>query len=492
MEDLQFLHQGFDRETVDSREEIGHSFSAWKHLISPVVIVEDDAIFGKSLQRFLSHHLERPCYLFSTAESCLEHFSDRPPTRPFALITDIHLDNGHNGSGLVEILSQKGLRFFSVTMTGFGSIECAIEATKKGVDRYLTKPFELDGLRQLILRGLEEKFFSFYRSSPAKIGPSDQFFGIVGRSSAMKNLFQQVREIKKTSPAILISGGPGSGRSSLAKVIHLQEQRPGPFIKINCGAIPADLLESELFGKKGGFELANGGTLFLDEVSAIPDNIQLKIFRFLQYGEIFKRGSKLPTALDIQLIVSTSKNLAICVREGNFRTELYEKLRGFSLVVPDLRLRKDDIPLLIESLLQKIVSGDNRNQIFFRPETHKVLFDYDWPGNIAELENLLERLVVLHAGREIFPEDLPSRMYKQKTDEKVGEQGQLLSLPSEGLNLKKFIQSVEHSLIHQALEKTGYNKNQAAKLLSMNRTTLIEKLKKISFLQNLTRDSSSF
>jgi DNA-binding NtrC family response regulator len=318
---------------------------------------------------------------------------------------------------------------------------------------------------------------------------------MVGRSKQMKQVFERIKKVASSDSTIFISGPSGTGKELVANALHnLSNRKAHNMVSVNCGAIPSELLESELFGhekgaftgaissRKGRFEMAHRGSIFLDEIGDMPLLLQVKILRVLQNRVIERVGSNDTTEIDVRIITATHRNLEEAVSEGNFREDLYYRLNVIPIKIPALKERREDIPLIISYFLSKFVSADLRNNIEFDDETLESLISYDWPGNVRELENLIERLVILKGGSLIKISDLPTKFIKLTTPH-VDSYKSLINLPNEGVDLKQLLSNIEDSLINQALEATGGNKNQASKLLFMNRTTLIEKMKKKGFLQ---------
>jgi len=305
----------------------------------------------------------------------------------------------------------------------------------------------------------------------------------------------------------MIYGESGTGKELIARALHMNSPRASkPFIAVNCGAIPHELLESELFGyEKGSFtgatntrvgrlELANQGTIFLDEIGDMPTSLQVKLLRVLAEREIDRIGSTQPTPIDIRVITATHRNLEDAIREGKFREDLFYRLNIIPINLPPLRERKTDIPLLVNHFLKQLNGGLEAKTI--NNEAMGFLMNYSWPGNIRELANFVERMLVLSIGSTITPSDLPEKILGdipkekwQPLQEEDGNPSQMLQqslkqsfhvgIPKEGINLKKTVEEFEKELLMEALEKTGWVKNKAANLLGLNRTTLVEKLKKL-------------
>ncbi len=493
-----------------------------------VYLVEDDRVLGTTIKKYLEKKLALTVHFFLTPTECLLELDKKIKSEtvvnqiPFCLITDISFEvGGSDGLLLIDLLKERGHQFVPIVMTGFASIETAINATKKGVFHYLTKPFELDVLCDLVTKAFTKKLNvpeSFFTAEAAtqkavvqtstptshlfqskfKIeapGPDDIFCGMVGRSKQMKQVFERIKKVAASDSTVFISGPSGTGKELVANALHnLSARKSHNMVSVNCGAIPSELLESELFGhekgaftgaissRKGRFELAHRGTIFLDEIGDMPLLLQVKILRVLQNRVIERVGSTETTEIDVRIITATHRNLEDAVAEGNFREDLYYRLNVIPIKIPALKERREDIPLMISYFLSKFVSADLRNNIEFDDEALELLISYDWPGNVRELENLIERLVILKGGSLIRVSDLPAKFLKTNPTH-VESYKSLITLPDDGVDLKQLLSDIEDSLINQALEVTGGNKNQASKLLSMNRTTLIEKMKKKGFLQ---------
>ncbi|OIQ16864.1 MAG: hypothetical protein BM556_14315 [Bacteriovorax sp. MedPE-SWde] len=470
-----------------------------------IYLVEDDKLLSQSIVLYLSRKMGLKVEHFEGPNEFLQYLGEEDSNEEFCLLTDISFENsGTDGLYLIDVLKEKGYNFTSIVMTGFASIETAIAATKKGVFHYLTKPFELDVLAELVVRAMTQRmgvdsalFNAKEKETPQGekiklITPrEDDFFcGMIGRSKAMKKIFERIRKVASSNSTVLIGGPSGTGKELVAQAIHKISSRVEEnLVTVNCGAIPSDLLESELFGhekgaftgaistRMGRFEVANRGTIFLDEIGDMPLLLQVKLLRVLQNREIERVGSTSPISVDVRIVTATHRDLDKSVAEGDFREDLYYRLNVIPIKIPALKDRREDIPLLISYFLSRFVSADGRNSIDFQDETLEILTNYEWPGNVRELENLIERLVILKGGSTIRPEDLPPKILAL-SNHSVINTDDLYQLPDDGLNLKKFMTTVEESLIKQALDKTKGNKNQASKLLQMNRTTLIEKMKK--------------
>ncbi len=324
----------------------------------------------------------------------------------------------------------------------------------------------------------------------------DNFYGIVGKSQKMLKVFETIKNVAPTDSTVLITGESGTGKELVAKAIHLLSKRKDKnFIPINCGAIPKDLIESELFGYRKGaftgansnrigrFGAANEGTVFLDEIGELPLEMQVKLLRVLQENEIQPIGSNSPEKIDVRVIAATNKDLGKLIDENKFREDLYYRLNVIRIHLPPLRERREDIDILIDYFFRKYTEKYEKSDkvIGIAEETKFILKNYSWPGNVRELENCIERLIVLKGEGIILPSDLPSKFYEFEEGELIEERefmNNLFKLSDDGIDLKSLIENIETSMIIQALEKTGGVKDKAAKLLGIKRTTLIEKMKR--------------
>lgn len=505
MDDLSFLHTSYDEANENQANDKNDNLK----IKPPIYIVEDDKFLGLSLKKFLEKSFNCEIEYFDSAIDCLAHLKSLPNKKfPFCLITDISLEQGADGLLLIDNLNENGFNFVSIAMTGFASIETAIAATKKGVFHYLTKPFDLEILKSLIIEGFSKnlgisinnnlELQNDFKVNSKKLknisleGPrsEDIFCGMIGRSKAMKAVFERIEKVALTDSTVLITGPSGTGKELVANAIHqLSARKNAAKISVNCGAIPSELLESELFGhikgsftgaisnRKGRFELANNGSIFLDEIGDMPLLLQVKLLRVLQSRVIEPVGSTESLNINTRVIAATHRDIEKSVAEGKFREDLYYRLNVIPLRIPALKERREDIPLLISYFVDKFISADRSNEIRFNDSALELLLTYDWPGNVRELENIIERLVILRGGNEILPEDLPAKIFRHNP--LVSDQYKhIFELPQDGVDLKKILSDIEDSLILQALNLTDGNKNQASKLLCLNRTTLIEKMKK--------------
>jgi len=447
-----------------------------------ILIVDDEVSILRALDRFLSDqgYQVTLCDNSSSAQKILgEGFVD------LALV-DMRL-GGESGIDLVKQIQRVSPQTSCIIMTGFGSIETAVDAVKAGAFHYVTKPFEFADLLNLIKKALEHKQANqentiLKKQLKARYG----FDNIIGTSDEIKAVFELVKRVADTDSTILILGESGTGKELVARAIHYNSHRANrPIVPVNCAAIPEELLESELFGhvkgaftgaistRMGRFEMADGGTLFLDEIGDMSPKLQVKLLRVLQEKRFDPVGSNRTVEVDVRIITATNKNIEKGVREGWFREDLYYRLNVIPVQIPPLRDRPSDIPLLTKHFLEKFSEEHQVSPPQFTPESMEALAHYAWPGNIRELENLVERLVILFPGQGVMPSSLPGNLSQES-----GKITTRVQIPEDGISFKSVVSDFENELILKALEKTAWNKNKAASLLKLNRTTLVEKIKK--------------
>ncbi len=313
------------------------------------------------------------------------------------------------------------------------------------------------------------------------------FHDIIGQSSKMREVFDVVEKVADCNSTILLNGETGTGKGMVARAIHQRsKRRDKPFISINCGAIPENLLESELFGhvrgaftgatssKPGKFELADSGTILLDEIGDMSADLQVKVLKVLEEGEFEQVGGAKTIRVDVRIIAATHRDLSDEVQKGNFREDLYYRLYVIPLMLPSLRDRRSDIPILISHFMEQSNQKNDRSVTEITEEALAMMMSYSWPGNVRELKNMIERLVVLKGAGKITPQDLPLEL---KSSHKF-ESSTTIEISDEGICLNSAVTEFEKALILQSLEKTKWVKNKAAKLLHLNRTTLVEKIKR--------------
>ena len=410
------------------------------------------------------------------------------------IVTDLRLP-GIDGSDVVEAAVGRYPDIIAIVVTGYGTVKDAVEAIKRGASDFVNKPFLIDELLHALESALEQRRLKSENAYlRAQLDERYRFEGVVGKGRAMARVIQLLETIAPTNSTILISGETGTGKEVVARAIHHNSpRRMHRFVALNCAAIPETLLEAELFGhvrgaftgaignRQGRLEQAHKGTLLLDEVENMSVALQTKLLRFLQEREFERIGDSHTTKVDVRVIAATNSDLARLVADGRFREDLFYRLNVIPVDLPPLRERKEDIPALVQHFLDKfrvqgIAAGQVRVPLTVAQDAMRRLMAYAWPGNVRQLENAVERAVAISAGRpQIDVTDLPVEV--QQADEPPLPSA--VALPDEGLDLDAFIAHVERDLIRRSLERTGGNKGRAAKLLSLKRTTLVEKLKRL-------------
>ncbi len=404
-------------------------------------------------------------------------------------IVDLNLPDG-DGIEFMSWLKSQHASCEVIILTGHGTIESAIRATQKGAFHFVTKPFNLDELVSLADKAMtHKKLQQENQQLRSELNKKYKFDQIVGTSESIREVLSLVERVSDSDSTILVSGESGTGKELIARAIHYNSPRSeGPFIPINCGAIPSELLESELFGhikgaftgavanRVGRFELADGGTIFLDEIGDLEPSLQVKILRALQERSFEPVGSTKTVQVNVRVIAATNVNLDEAVTKGRFREDLYYRLNVIPIAVPPLRDRKSDIGLLFKHFMDLFARSKGRSLSGISQDALDCLTYYPWPGNIRELENLVERMTILKGQGQIEIADLPLK-YRTSTASTSPDLGDF-DIPTNGLDFNTAVDAYENALILGALEKTGWNRNQAALLLRLNRTTLVEKIKK--------------
>ncbi|MCL6583398.1 MAG: sigma-54 dependent transcriptional regulator [bacterium] len=416
---------------------------------------------------------------------------------PFDLaLLDIKMP-GMSGLDLLKIIKETSPETVVIMMTAYASTETAVRAIKSGAYDYLTKPFKDNNeVKHIIRNALEKKQLTeenlALRTELSELRDQYRLDNLVGKSKKMREIFSIIRKIADSTSTVLITGESGTGKELVARAIHnCSRRREKPLVSLNCGAMPEGLLESELFGhvkgaftgaistKKGLFEMADGGTLFLDEIGTTPLSIQVKLLRVLQDREIRRVGSTEGIQIDVRLIAATNIDIKSAICAGTFREDLYYRLNVIPIHLPPLREREEDIPLLVEHFLRQFNKKSSRGPKAISSEAMQLLCAYSWPGNVREMENTIERAVALAAQDIIQPEDLPENIRRSATIETPVIDYNL----EQGVDLEKIMDSLEKSLIFQALDKSKGNKTKAAELLNLSFRSFRYRLKKYDHSQ---------
>jgi DNA-binding NtrC family response regulator len=451
-----------------------------KHLL----LVEDEA----PLREALAAQLADRGYAVEQAESgemALARLAD------FAfdvIITDLRLP-GIDGSAVLDAALDRYPDIVAIVVTGYGTVKDAVEAIKRGAWDFVSKPFQIDELLHALDSALEQRRLQSENAYlRAQLDERYRFEGLIGKSPAMKRLFQLLETVAATNSTILITGETGTGKEVVARAIHHNSPRKTHrFVALNCSAIPETLLEAEIFGhvrgaftgaignRQGRLEQAHKGTLFLDEVGTMSPALQMKLLRVLQEREFERVGDSNTIKVDVRVIAATNSDLMRMVGEGQFREDLYYRLNVIPVHIPPLRERRDDIPLLVQHFLDKFL-GSGVATVTVSQEAMRRLMSYAWPGNVRQLENATERAVAFGGSRgQIEAADLPPEIAGAEPPSVSTS----FALPEDGVDLDAFVSNIERELIQRSLERTGGNKGQAAKLLNLKRTTLVEKLKRM-------------
>jgi len=453
------------------------------------LIVDDEPLVRRSLSELLA----LSGYVVSSAGDGKEALEMLKTYHADVVITDIKMPQ-MDGIQLLKQIKNTSSDTPVILMTSYGSIENAVEAMKDGAYDYVTKPIVDDEIKIMIERLIKQRRLqeeNIELKEQLSVAQRERFHGIVGKSAAMQKIYTLIEAITNTRTTVIIHGESGTGKRLIAYAIHNcnELERGKPFIEVSCGALTETLLESELFGhvkgaftgaikdKPGRFELADGGTIFLDEIDAFSPTLQVKLLRVLQEGEFERVGDSKTIKVDIRVIAATNQKLEELIKQGKFRKDLYYRLNIISIELPPLRNRKMDIPLLVEDFIKKHKKHINKKIEGMSLETISLLTDYDWPGNIRELENVIERATILCKAPVITPSDLPDFLNNPVEIRKP-------SNTTENLKLRNALKHPEKNLILKALETTNGNRNETSKILGINRTTLYKKMQAFGLLKN--------
>jgi len=444
-----------------------------------ILLVDDD----ESLRRVMEIQLEEAGYPVTVAEDAYAALTELGRKSYPLVITDLMMP-GLSGLDLLRRIRQESPDTVVIMLTAFGTIQGAVEAMRAGAFDYITKPVDYDELVLLVQRALDHRsLVEEVRTLRVSLDQKYGFENIIGQSKSLMYVLDLAGRAARVESTVLIQGETGTGKELLARAVHYNsERRTGPFITINCGAIPRDLLESELFGhvkgsftgavahKVGRVEAAHKGTLFLDEIAEMPLELQVKLLRLVQEREVQKVGAPEPNKVDVRIIAATHRNLQAMIEDGAFREDLYYRLSVIPLELPALRQRHDDIPELVSHFFLKAKDRVGRPNCVLPAALLPYFQRYHWPGNIRELENVVERLVVLSVNDEITMADLPDYLKKEQGPSEAYN----LNLQPDGISLE----SVERDLIQRAMEKCHWNQSQAARYLDISRKTLLYRLEK--------------
>ena len=447
-----------------------------------ILVVDDEA----NMRRMLGALLTRNGYTVEQAASAAEAL-DLLARRDFDyILSDVRMP-GMDGLELVTRIAESGSRATVIVMSAYGTADLAIESMKRGAYDYISKPFRLDEVL-LVLRKAQERERLRQENRRLKeelqaLDSESSFAGMVGVSETMQEIFQMVAKVAQFEATVLITGESGTGKELVARGIHrLGKGDEAPFVAVNCGGVPADLLESEFFGyvrgaftgadreKKGLFESAEGGTLFLDEIGEMPLDLQVKLLRVLQEGEVRRVGAVQPRKVHVRVLAATNRDLTELVRQGRFRQDLFYRLNVFTIHIPPLREHPADVLPLAAFFVKRLARSMGKQDMFLSPAAQSQLLAHNWPGNVRELKGALERAIILSEGRAILPDHLPpypgTRNQVRRVEDLLGT-----------FSLKEAKKIMEKRLISRALEHCGGNKSRAAELLELSYPALLGKIK---------------
>ncbi|MBM4324760.1 MAG: sigma-54-dependent Fis family transcriptional regulator [Deltaproteobacteria bacterium] len=436
-----------------------------------ILVVDDEAPLRDILQRGLT---QMGGFSIEVAQNGQEAIGKIEGEIFDLVLTDLMMPE-MDGMELLKIIKGTRPEMPVIMMTAYGSIDTAVEAMKTGANDYITKPVDLRDLLLRISKVLEEnRLLQENRLLRMELRKKFQFSNIIGKSRKMQEIFSLIEKVASSNSTVIIYGGSGTGKELVAKAIHYNSPKADhPFIPFNCSAIPETLVESELFGhtkgaftgavqtKKGLFEEANGGTLFLDEIATVLPSVQVKLLRVLQEKEIMKIGSTERTKIDVRMIAATNEDLETNMKNGKFREDLFYRLHVFPIVLPDLRERREDIPLLAYHFLDRASKEAKKEIKGISKEAMNLLLEYAWPGNVRELENAIERAIIMADGEFLTPQDLPRDLTEGFS-----------FLIRKGAKGRKSLDEIKAEYITQILKETNGNKKTASEILKVNPRTL--------------------
>ncbi len=457
--------------------------------MSKVLIVDDE----QSLRDFLAILLKKEGHDVVTANNGTDALKAVHAEIFDLVISDMKMP-GVDGIGVLKTTKEISPETVVIMVTAFATAETAVEAMKLGASDYIIKPFKVDELKLIINNSLEKRYLRkenilLKREIESRVG----FENFIGKSGPMQKIFTLIRQVSQANSTVLITGESGTGKELVARAIYYNSARKnGPFVTVNCGALPETLLESELFGymkgaftgassnKQGLFEAADGGTIFLDEISATTPALQIKLLRVLQEREFMRVGGTAGIKVDVHVIAASNRDLREEVAKGAFREDLYYRLNVIPIHLPPLRERKEDIPHLVEYFLRKTIGKGADPSVVkkIHPDVMKAFMNYSWPGNVRELENMIERLVIISTEDIIRFEQLPEAFTnRQPCFDLVA-----LDIPEEGVDLEAILENAEKTLLRKALERSEGVKTDAAKLLKLSIRSLRHRLQKYEAL----------
>jgi two-component system response regulator PilR (NtrC family) len=448
-----------------------------------LLIVDDEA----GMCEFLEIILQKNGYQVSSRQSARAAIKDLETGTFDLVISDINMPK-MSGLELLRLIKEKSPSTEVIMITAYASTDTAIQAMKQGAYDYIIKPFNNDEILLTIKKALKNSQLQREnRRLQQELEKRYGFGNLIGKNPAMLKVYELIQRVAQTRANILVTGESGTGKELVARAIHYTGPRKNqPFVTVNCGAIPEQLMESEFFGHEKGaftgaiktrdgyFAAADGGTIFLDEIGEIPPALQVKLLRVIQEKSFMRVGSTVERAVDVQVVSATNRDLENAVSEGSFREDLFYRLNVITIDLPPLRERHSDIPLLARHFLQQYNQEYGREIDDISQEAINIMLNYGFPGNVRELENIIERSVIMETCTVITPASLPPVLTRSATNGTVG-----LRLPEDGLDLEKTLAELEFQLINQALERCDHNKTKAAKLLGLSFRSFRYRLEKL-------------
>jgi len=454
--------------------------------LTHILVIDDDP----GVRDILQETLTQEGYTVAAASDGATGLQMAKEQPTHIAVTDYQLPD-LDGLEVIDRLSRVDAKIIPIMMTGFGTIQTAVRAMKAGAFDFITKPFDPETVA-VVVRKAVEVYRLRQENHLLRKAVRDQYQleQLVGNSEPIRQVLDFVRKVADSDSTVMVQGESGTGKELVARMLHFNSLRKDrPLVPVNCGAIPENLLESELFGhekgaftgathtRMGRFELANGGTIFLDEIGEMSLSLQVKLLRVLQERSFERVGGNRTIQVDVRIVAATNQDLEQLVEEKCFRQDLFYRLNVIPIVIPPLRDRRSDIPLLIDHFLSRFNESKHARITGLEPDTLRMLTEYEWPGNIRELENMIERLVVLKKQGVLAPSDLPEKMFRKAVAAPELKE-QFIRFNEDGINLSREVEHYENQLIVEALRKANGVTTRAAQLLHLNRTTLVEKLKR--------------
>jgi len=446
-----------------------------------ILIVDDEAFIRENLERIISEDNYRPISTESPEEA-LQIVTDEEIS---LVLLDLNLGS-HSGLDVLRAMREVDPEILVIIITGYGTVESAVEALKIGAYDYIKKPFKADAIHLIVKLALETQTL---RRKVKRLSRDADGINMVGNSPALLQIFQQIREVAKHEMAtVLITGDSGTGKELVAQAIHnLSPRSEQPFIEINCGSLPFNLLETELFGHERGaftdaktrkiglFEEADGGSIFLDEIGEMDVSLQVKLLRVLEDRKIRRLGGNRNIDINVRIIAATNADIKGALLRKNFREDLYYRLNVFPIHIPPLRERREDIPILLETFLQRFSKEFNKTIQQFSRDALDLMLRYHWPGNVRELRNVVERICIMHNVEKILPDHLPREIWGESPQSEMPFK---YEIPPEGIILDDVVDQIEKELVAKAFRMTGGNVAKTARVLNVPRGTLRYKLEK--------------